>query len=91
MLEDVCGRSIDEVSIPFGSYDRRVLTKARSESYHQAYTSDGGTARSDSWLKTRNTLDRSWQGKDVLTELAARDSLVSRVRRAAVRKYKTLR
>jgi peptidoglycan/xylan/chitin deacetylase (PgdA/CDA1 family) len=91
MLEDVCGRSIDDVSIPFGSYDRRVLTKVRSGRYRHAYTSDGGAARSDSWLKTRNTLDRSWQGKDVLAELTLRDSLVSRVRRALVGRYKAVR
>lgn len=91
MLEDVCGTVINEVSIPFGSYDHRVLTKIRSENYQYAYTSDGGTVRHDRWLKTRNTLDRSWQWKDTLAELAARDSFVSCVRRAAVRRYKTLR
>jgi peptidoglycan/xylan/chitin deacetylase (PgdA/CDA1 family) len=90
-LEDVGGREVDEVSIPFGSYDRRVLAKLRSESFRRAYTSDGGIARCGSWLKARNTLDRSWQRKNILEELAARDSLVRRLRRVLAGKYKALR
>jgi peptidoglycan/xylan/chitin deacetylase (PgdA/CDA1 family) len=91
ILEDVCGAGIDDVSIPFGSYDRRVLTKVRSERYYSAYTSDGGTVRPGSWLKTRNTLDRSWQWRNVLEGLEARDSFARRLRRALVGRYKMLR
>jgi peptidoglycan/xylan/chitin deacetylase (PgdA/CDA1 family) len=90
-LEDVCGRNIDEASIPFGSYDGRVLAMLRSEGYRHVYTSDGGMVRRESWLKARNTLDRSWQRKNVLEELSAGDSFARRLRRALVGKYKALR
>lgn len=91
MLEDLCGAAIDEAAIPFGSYDRRVLAKLRSEGYRSAYTSDGGVVRPDSWLKVRNTLDRSWQRKNILQRLAEQDSIVIRLRGVLVGRYKMLR
>jgi len=91
MLEDLGGAAIDEAAIPFGSYDRRVLAKLRLEGYRRAYTSDGGVVRPDSWLKARNTLDRFWQHKNVVDELAARDTLTKRLRRTLACRYKALR
>jgi peptidoglycan/xylan/chitin deacetylase (PgdA/CDA1 family) len=88
VLGDICGREIDEVSIPFGSYDRRVLARVRLEDYRNAYTSDGGTVQGDRWLKPRNTLDRSWQTRNLLAELAARDSITRRMRRVLLNMYK---
>ena len=82
LLANICGREIDEVSIPFGSYDRRVLARMRLEAFRHAYTSDGGMVQGDRWLKPRNTLDRSWQTRNPLAELAARDSIPRRMRRA---------
>ena len=90
-LEDICGHRVDEASIPFGSYDRRVLATLRSEGYSRVYTSGGGTVPSDAWLKPRNTLDRSWQGKNVLRELSARESYLRSLRRAVMGTYKALR
>jgi peptidoglycan/xylan/chitin deacetylase (PgdA/CDA1 family) len=87
-LGEICERTIEEVSIPFGSYDRRVLARLRSEGYWRAYTSDGGTVRRDSWLKARNTLDRSWQWMDFFEGLAARDSVLTHLRRALMKLYK---
>jgi peptidoglycan/xylan/chitin deacetylase (PgdA/CDA1 family) len=89
-LEDICGTRIDEVSIPFGSYDRRVLAKLRLEGYRRAYTSGGGTVSPGAWLKPRNTLDRSWQSTNVLTELCARETFVGSARRALAQSYKAL-
>ena len=90
-LEDICGCTIDEASVPFGSYDRRVLAKLRSSGYRRAYTSDGGTVAPDAWLKPRNTLDRSWQWKIVLEVVPARQSYLGRLRRTMTRKFKALR
>lgn len=60
ILERITGRQITKASVPFGSYDRRVLSAARSEGgYRQIYTSDGGPASSDSWLQPRNTVHAS--------------------------------
>lgn len=90
-LQDVCGRGIDEVSVPFGSYDRRVLAKLRMEGVRRVFTSDGGTSRRGDWLVPRNTLDRTWQGKNVLDELKTRETFMRRLRRILVGQYKKLR
>jgi peptidoglycan/xylan/chitin deacetylase (PgdA/CDA1 family) len=89
-LEDVCGESIEEISIPFGSYGRRVLAKLRSTGYARAYSSDGGIVRHEGWLIPRNTLDRSWQGKCVRREMAARNPFIRRARRAVAKRYRAI-
>ena len=65
VLEDVCGCRIEEAGIPFGSYDRRVIATLRQQGWKSAYTSDGGYAFEDAWLKPRNSLQGSWQGRNV--------------------------
>ncbi len=79
-LEDICGCEIGEVSIPFGRYDRRVLKKLKAEGYGRVYTSGRGIATREAWLKPRNTLDRSWQWKDIPKDLALQDSYLRRLR-----------
>ena len=60
ILERITGREITEASVPFGSYDRRVLSAARSVGgFRHVYTSDGGEASSGSWLQARNTVHGS--------------------------------
>jgi peptidoglycan/xylan/chitin deacetylase (PgdA/CDA1 family) len=60
ILEQITGSSITEASVPFGSYDRRVLSAARSMGgYRYIYTSDGGDASRGSWLQPRNTVHGS--------------------------------
>ena len=91
ILKGVCGCEITEVAIPFGSYDRRILAKLKSAGYRTVYTSDGGLAPRHSWLKPRNTLDRSCEPRHVIEELIARDTPVARVRRFLIGSYKRLR
>lgn len=60
ILEQITGQLVTEASVPFGSYDRRVLSAARSAGgYRHVYTSDGGLASRDSWLQARTTVRRS--------------------------------
>jgi peptidoglycan/xylan/chitin deacetylase (PgdA/CDA1 family) len=66
-LEQVSGRSVGSVAIPFGSYDRRVMARLRRARLNAVYTSDGGYAGTDDWLRPRNTLDRSWQDGDFVS------------------------
>jgi peptidoglycan/xylan/chitin deacetylase (PgdA/CDA1 family) len=91
ILEGMCGCEITEASVPFGSYDRRILAKLKSAGYRTVYTSDGGLAPRHSWLKPRNTLDRSWDPRHVIEELIARNTSVARVRRFLIGSYKRLR
>jgi peptidoglycan/xylan/chitin deacetylase (PgdA/CDA1 family) len=88
-LEDICGCEIGEASIPFGRYDRRVLAKLKAEGYNHVYTSGRGFTTPEAWLKPRNTLDRSWQRRDILSDLSIRDSYLSRLRSGLAQTYKS--
>lgn len=59
ILEEVCGRPIDTAACPFGAYDRVVLNALRRTGYRSVYTSDGGTAAEEDWLRARTTITRS--------------------------------
>ena len=91
ILKGVCGCEITEVAIPFGSYDRRILTELRLAGYRRVYNSNGGLARRDSWLKTRNTLDKFRSGRYVIENTIAGDAAAARLRRFLIGSYKRLR
>jgi peptidoglycan/xylan/chitin deacetylase (PgdA/CDA1 family) len=91
-IEDICGVAVTKAAIPFGSYDRRVLERLRLERFKCVYTSDRGLARSDAWLKPRDTMDSTWlEEEDIKRVLTARPSLKSLLRRNAAMLYKRLR
>jgi len=64
LLADLCGRPVRRYSLPFGAYDRRVLTRLKQAGATRVYTSDGGAARRDGWLQARTELqhdvDEEW-------------------------------
>jgi peptidoglycan/xylan/chitin deacetylase (PgdA/CDA1 family) len=91
LLEQVSDHSVSEVAIPFGSFNRRALRKARSAGFSAVYTSDGGIADSKSWLRPRNTLNANLRGKDVMKYFAQRNLLAARLFRIAVTSYKAWR
>ena len=64
-VEEVCGMAVTKAAIPFGSYNRRVLTQLRRERFDIVYTSDNTFARSGAWLKPRVTVDNTWLKADV--------------------------
>ena len=90
-IEDVCGVAITKAAIPFGSYDRRLLQRLRRERFECVYTSDRGLARSEAWLKPRDTVDSTWLEADIKRVLTAKPSLKARLRRNAAMLYKRLR
>jgi peptidoglycan/xylan/chitin deacetylase (PgdA/CDA1 family) len=55
-LEDVIQRPVTSVAIPFGSYDRRVLSWLGRERWDVIYTSDRGTTHVTSKLKPRTSI-----------------------------------
>jgi peptidoglycan/xylan/chitin deacetylase (PgdA/CDA1 family) len=91
LIEDICGVPVTKAAIPFGSYDRHVLKRLRLERFECVYTSDRGLARSDAWLKPRDTMDCTWLEEDIKKVLAAKPSLKSLLRRNAAIFYKRLR
>ncbi len=58
-LSRIVGKEVTDAACPFGSYDRRVLKALRAAGYRRAFTSDGGPARTSSWLAPRTTVDLS--------------------------------
>jgi GT2 family glycosyltransferase/peptidoglycan/xylan/chitin deacetylase (PgdA/CDA1 family) len=69
VLREIVGDEVDHMSIPFGSYDRRVLRELRRFGVSRVYTSDGGSARAGAWLQARTSLrremDRDWLARVV--------------------------
>jgi peptidoglycan/xylan/chitin deacetylase (PgdA/CDA1 family) len=85
-IADVIGRAVDEVSIPFGSYDSRVLHRLRRSGMKAVFTSDGGPAPLSGWLLPREVFKKTSWDIAILDELAnGRTSLGSIIRRAVVR------
>ena len=89
-LEQVCRSKVKMAAIPFGSYDRRVLGKLKWAGYEEVYTSDGGFANQDSWMKPRNTLVRSWGGGDVVTNLLRANTPPRKIKRYLSTLYKSI-
>ncbi|GLZ28878.1 glycosyl transferase [Lentzea sp. NBRC 105346] len=91
VLEDVSGQPITTVAIPFGSYDRHVLSRLRKAEVTRVYTSDGGRANPDSWLQARNSLHHDLGPDWIHQVLDGSDSPKLRARRLAARVVKRLR
>jgi peptidoglycan/xylan/chitin deacetylase (PgdA/CDA1 family) len=58
-LEQLTGTAIDRAACPFGSYNRRIIRNLRDAGYRCVYTSDGGRARTDALIQSRNSVSRS--------------------------------
>lgn len=69
-LEQLTGRPVDEVALPFCQYDRRVLRRLRAEGYRRVYTCDRGAADPGAWLQARNEVERGEDGAKVAEVLA---------------------
>jgi peptidoglycan/xylan/chitin deacetylase (PgdA/CDA1 family) len=89
ILEGLLGRPVTQAAVPFGSYDRRVLTQARrAGAYERVFTSDGGPARHGAWLQPRTSV-----GNDGVpfAALTARGSATTSAERAVKRVVKRWR
>jgi peptidoglycan/xylan/chitin deacetylase (PgdA/CDA1 family) len=85
-IADVIGCAVDQASIPFGSYDSRVLRRLRRSGMKAVFTSDGGPAPLTGWMLPREVFKKMSWDITALGELAnGRTSLRSMIRRAIVR------
>jgi peptidoglycan/xylan/chitin deacetylase (PgdA/CDA1 family) len=79
VVASVTGAPVSRVAIPFGSYDRQVLTRLRRAGASVVYTSDGGSADPDSWLQARTSLrhdiDPEWTADVLAGQPGVRRSL----------------
>jgi peptidoglycan/xylan/chitin deacetylase (PgdA/CDA1 family) len=91
-IANVIGRPIDKTSIPFGSYDRRVVRRLRRSDIKTVFTSDGGRAPLAGWILPREVFRTSWHDDRTLVELATHPlSSAASVRRSIIRAIKRLR
>jgi len=89
-IEDLCGKAVPKAGIPFGSYDCHVLKQLRGERYDSVYTSDGGLAQSDEWLKARQSVLHDVPEAAMESLVTGYPSLVARLRRRTGITYKKL-
>lgn len=55
-LQSLLNAPIEEIAIPYGKYNRKVLKAIRNHGYKKIYTSDGGFAQPESLIQPRNTI-----------------------------------
>lgn len=79
-LAEVSGGGIEELALPFGSYDRRALRAARRAGYRRVYSSDGAPARADDWLVARTTVAAGDGPEVVARVLRSRRGLARRAK-----------
>lgn len=90
-LSEVLGHQVDVLSIPFGSYDRRVVWMLRRNGVRAAYTSDGGRASGRSWLVPRETCTATWDPARIRQISRTGPFAPEPVRRALARLVKRIR
>lgn len=91
VLAELTGHPISRVAVPFGSYDRKVLNRARQARVTRVYTSDGGRANPNSWLQARNSLRHDVGPEWTKRVLDGTPSMALRARRRAARVVKRMR
>ena len=88
-IEDVIGRSVESVAIPFGSYDRRVMGKLGA--IKTIYTSDKGLAPISGRIVTRESYRKDWLPNTLMDLASAREGALGAARRALKSAAKRLR
>lgn len=83
VLSSVTGSPVASVAVPFGSYDRQVLTRLRGAGASVVYTSDGGPASSKSWLQARTSLRHNMDPQWTADVLAGQPGVTRQARRLA--------
>jgi peptidoglycan/xylan/chitin deacetylase (PgdA/CDA1 family) len=81
VLEDICRKPLHSAAIPFGAYNAGVLRALRSAGYTSVYSSDGGTMKSDAFLRPRSSVKAGMSKSETEDILAAKISLQRRIRR----------
>lgn len=87
-IEAALGQPITSVAIPFGSYDRRVMS--RLGGFTSIYTSDGGFARTGARYLARNSFTTDWSARSLI-DLAANRSAGRQLKRDIIGLIKRLR
>ncbi|RSN58377.1 glycosyl transferase [Amycolatopsis sp. WAC 04182] len=85
LLADLSGKPVRAYAPPFGAYDRRVLSRLRRSGATRVYTTEGGAASRDGWLRprieVRHDVDQEW----IDSVLGEREGLYRRAGRLMAR------
>ncbi|WP_432986464.1 polysaccharide deacetylase family protein [Dactylosporangium sp. CA-233914] len=91
VIGEITGEPVTDVAIPFGSYDRVVLTRLRRAGMRRVYTSDGGAARPGEWLQARNSIGPDLDAAWIERVYNGKASPIVQARRIVARRVKRLR
>lgn len=80
VLQDLCGRPVTGLGIPFGAYDARVLRAARRAGYDQAWSSDRGPM-GQGFLRARTSFRGDMDAAQIRSILAGDMPAMARLRR----------
>lgn len=87
ILERVVGAPVTSAACPFGSYDRKVLRTLRGSGYRHAFTSDRGTARSEGFLQSRNSVGPD-SDAGLIERIGASETALARRAKLAVKRWR---
>lgn len=65
LLSDITRKPVNTVSIPFGAYNRRVMSFLARMNFDTIFTSDGGLARQGAQVQPRLTIREDTQMDDI--------------------------
>lgn len=91
IIGDACGIPINEIAIPFGSYDRRVLKHLNSSHWNAVFSSDGGVCNAGRWLRPRNTIAADTDVLQLYNRFLGRGRNMKTIRRNISMFFKSLR
>jgi peptidoglycan/xylan/chitin deacetylase (PgdA/CDA1 family) len=87
-LENLIGGSVRTLSIPFGAYDRRLMSYLKQQDFDHIYTSDGGRAWADDRIQPRASLRSDMSDAELTALLDGQIHLGGRLRRTVRRTLK---
>ena len=90
LLSEMAGHPVTAAAIPFGRYNRSVLSYLKACGFNEIYSSDGGPWREGQIPIPRTSLTGKMTGMDVERILRGPDETRRRLRRICARLYKRL-
>ncbi|KQV70290.1 polysaccharide deacetylase family protein [Rhizobium sp. Root1220] len=87
-LEEICGCPVDAASMPFGWYNSSVLEQIRNAGYRAAYSSGGGSAELQGFLRPRNSVRSQTEDRALDDILSGQIPFWRRLRNAARTRFR---
>ena len=80
-LSELLGAPVRKVAIPFGAYNRRVISYLKRQGFERIYTSDGGRARAGARVQPRVSLRSDLADTQLTSLLDGTEPALDRVAR----------